>query len=220
MHLVLVVLCAVVLLATSYVLTSSYVSEEKLVSLKLESYSINKKKGIFLAVGVVAYAILIYFLYFYYDRSIIDIVSLLVIVTVIYASAQIDAEKSIIPNKFLLLGLVVRVLIIGCLYIQDVQSAWDTTLDCLIGATVFFVVFLLIHIITHGICMGDVKLFGLMGLYQGIWGTLNSIFFSLAVSFFLAIVFLILKKKKMKDSFPMGPCIFLGTVIAICLAGM
>ena len=72
----------------------------------------------------------------------------------------------------------------------------------------------------NSIGMGDIKLFAVMGLYQGLWGVINSVFFSLAASFVISIAFLITKKKGRKDSIAFAPSIFVGTVVAICLAGM
>lgn len=68
--------------------------------------------------------------------------------------------------------------------------------------------------------MGDIKLFALMGLYQGLFGVFNSVFFSLIVSFFISIILLILKRKNRKDVIPFGPSIYAGTVVGIFLTGL
>ena len=57
------------------------------------------------------------------------------------------------------------------------------------------------------------------GLYQGIWGATNAVFFSLLVSFFLSVVLLILKRVTKKDVISFAPSILLGTVISILLSG-
>ena len=82
----------------------------------------------------------------------------------------------------------------------------------------FFLIILLIF--KNSIGMGDVKLFALMGLYQGLLGVFNSVFFSLIVSFFISIILLMLKRKNRKDVIPFGPSIYIGTVVGIFLTGL
>ena len=87
------------------------------------------------------------------------------------------------------------------LYIAELVFSPSTVLDSLkdgvIGAAVIGLFFLLISLVfKNSMGMGDIKLFALMGLYQGLWGAFNSVFFSLLVSFFLALGLLISKKKK------------------------
>lgn len=64
------------------------------------------------------------------------------------------------------------------------------------------------------------KLFAVMGLYQGLWGAVNSVFFSLLASFVVSVALLISKKKGRKDTISFGPSILIGTIAAIGLAGM
>ena len=72
----------------------------------------------------------------------------------------------------------------------------------------------------NSVGMGDVKLFAVIGLYQGLWGAVNSVFFSFIVSFINAVVLLITRKKKKSDVIAFAPCIMIGTVMAISFAGM
>ena len=93
--------------------------------------------------------------------------------------------------------------------------------DNLVGAAVIGIFFFLLFLVfKNSIGMGDIKLFAVMGLYQGLWGAVNSVFFSLVVSFVLSVGLLITRKKGRKDTIPFGPSILIGTAIAIGLAGM
>ena len=75
-------------------------------------------------------------------------------------------------------------------------------------------------IFRNSIGMGDVKLFALMGLYQGLWGAFNAVFFSFVVSFVAAVALLATRKKNRKDVIPFGPSVLLGTILAVSLSGI
>ena len=157
----------------------------------------------------------------YVSHSIIHQLKLLVLIDSILPMAAVDYKKHKIPNPFLIVSLVLCMV----LYIAELVFSPSTVLDSLkdgvIGAAVIGLFFLLISLIfKNSMGMGDIKLFALMGLYQGLWGAFNSVFFSLLVSFFLALGLLISKKKKRKDSISFGPSILLGTIIAIGLSGI
>ena len=125
------------------------------------------------------------------------------------------------PNQFLIAGLVLRVILFGAEFAVDSRSALTTLKDCAIGAVVYGAFFLLLLLVfKNSVGMGDVKLFALMGFYQGLWGAFSSVFFSLLVTFVLSVFLLITKKKKRNDVIAFGPSILLGTVISICLSGM
>ena len=81
------------------------------------------------------------------------------------------------------------------------------------------VVFLIIgsFIIRNGIGMGDVKMLMLMGIFEGLYSVMTSIFFSLLISFFVAIIALIRKTKNRKDSLPFAPCVLIGTFLSMVL---
>ena len=68
--------------------------------------------------------------------------------------------------------------------------------------------------------MGDIKLFMVMGLLQGISGMSGAIFMSMIVAFFGSVGMLILKKKTRKDNISFGPFILIGTTISMFLAGV
>ena len=64
--------------------------------------------------------------------------------------------------------------------------------------------------------MGDIKLFAVLGLYFG-YDIINLMFFSFLCTAIYSIYLLLFKKKKKKDSVPMGPFIFLGTILSFIL---
>ena len=135
--------------------------------------------------------------------------------------AAVDSQVKKIPNQFLLVALAVRIVLYVPDFLLDLQKALFGIKEDILAAAImggfFFALFL---IFKNSIGMGDVKLFALMGLYQGLESVINSIFFSLFASFLVAIVLLITKKKERTDAIPFGPCIFLGTMIALRLTGV
>ena len=209
------------LLLLGYVYTIYYLLEKK----KLPSIScltrITKARILYLASSLVACALLICLFRIVYKTSTINQVRLMGLVCLLFPIAAIDFRKQKIPNQLLIAGLILRTTVLAIEYLFDYKSAWAMTKDCLIGALIIGVFFLvLLLIFKNSIGMGDVKLFALIGFYQGLWGAINSVFFSLLASFVIAIVLLLTKKKTRKDTISFGPTILIGTVIAIGLSGM
>ncbi|MBQ3196173.1 MAG: prepilin peptidase [Clostridia bacterium] len=221
MMLALEIFVCAVLLACGYVGVCCYFNNTKLTEINFGLLKLNKKRVAYLTVGAVSVAILLWCLHQLYSIDTLGILNLASLVLVILPAAAVDYKQQKIPNIFLLAGLIIRCVFFVISYVKDFDGAWTITKDSLIGAAVIGLFFLLLLVIfKDSIGMGDVKLFALMGLYQGLWGVINSVFFSLLVSFFLSIGLLITKKKGRKDTISFGPSIYLGTIIAICMAGM
>lgn len=146
---------------------------------------------------------------------------LLTLILILFPTAAVDYKIKKIPNKFLIAGLILRMVFYIFEFIQSFENAFSVLKDNLLAVVIYGVFFLLLLLVfKNSIGMGDIKLFALMGLYQGIWGTFSAIFFSLVVSFFVSIYLLITRKKKKKDTIPFGPSILIGTFLSICLSGM
>ena len=210
---------AVFLLAAGSIAVCVYFQPERKFS--TEALKITKYKALYLASGLVACFAVIIMLNAVYQSDLIHRMKLLSLVLVILPIAAVDYRKHIMPNMFILAGLIIRICIFIVEFFVSIDQAWITLKDCLLGAAVIGLFFLIILLVfKNSIGMGDVKLFALMGLYQGLWGAVNSVFFSLVVTFILSIFLLITKKKKRKDLIAFGPCILLGTVLAVCLAGI
>ncbi len=210
-----------ILLFSGYVYTVFYFSEEKKLPRFSRLIGISKARLLYCAFSIIACATLICLFELVYKTDIVDQVKLMGLVCLLFPIAEIDFRKQVIPNQLLIAGLIYRVIILAIEYIIDYKTAWTITKDCLIGALVIGVFFLvLLLVFKNSIGMGDVKLFALIGFYQGLWGAINSVFFSLLSSFVIAIFLLLTKKKTRKDTISFGPTILLGTIIAIGLSGM
>ena len=80
--------------------------------------------------------------------------------------------------------------------------------------------FLCTLLMKNSVGAGDMKLFVVMGLLLGMHGIWGAIFASLIVSFVVAIVLLVSKKKTRKDAIPFGPALVVGTFLSVFLTGM
>lgn len=185
------------------------------------SAALSKNRIIYLFAATTVSIVLMPVLVNYYSCGLVDASRLMCLIQIMFPIAAIDLKKQIIPNKLLLALLILRIIIFGAealLYRNRIKYLLS---DYLLGALClggFFMIMLAVF--KNGIGMGDVKLFAVMGLYQGLWGAINSVCFSLAVSFVIAIALLISKRKSRKDVISFGPSILAGTVIAVCLSGI
>lgn len=180
-----------------------------------------RRMGLLLLIGLLAAGGMIAVLNGVYHLPLLERLKRLVLVLSIYPAAVIDARLRKLPNPFLLFTLGARVVLLLIELAVDASAAWNTLKDCLLGAVILAAFFLLMLLVFKGsIGMGDIKLFGLIGLYKGIWGSVQAVFYALVVSFVVAIVLLIARKKSRKDSIPFGPSIAFGAFLASMLSGV
>lgn len=206
-----------------YIATIYYLHDIKWNEKNLSIIKVNSKNRLFYLVCAVSTSIgmSIVFCTIYSSNTLLDQVKLLTLIMLLLPMSVIDYKTHKIPNKFILTALVLRIICYCFEFIVSPIEAWITMKENLIGAVIiggFFLIILLVF--KNSIGMGDIKLFAVMGLYQGLWGVINSVFFSLVASFFLSVFLLLSKKKKRKDVIPFGPCIFVGTIVAIGLSGI
>lgn len=183
---------------------------------------VGRNRWLYIAATVIAMALAVaIFRSVYADNPAIQQIKLLALIALLLPTAVVDLRTQKIPNSFLLSSLVIWAALTVIEVIFDPADAVSTLIDSFIAGAIigaFFLVLLLVS--RNGIGMGDVKLFAVIGLYQGVWGAVSSVFASMLVSFVVAIVLLIARKKGKKDAMPFAPCIFAGTFISIVLTGM
>lgn len=154
----------------------------------------------------------------YKNTAIINFIKLYGLFIIVISSGIVDAKRKIIPNFFILCGLLFRV----GLYIYEfifLESIKDILINDLIGLGIGFVFLAVISLVSKGaIGFGDAKLFGIIGITSGSFCTYSTLFVSLVVSTIVSVFSIATKKMSRKDSFPFGPCIAIGYVIAILLA--
>lgn len=146
---------------------------------------------------------------------------LLSLLAVLFVAANTDARYRIIPNALVLTGLVLRVIFWLIELITSPDTFWSIIKNDLL-ACLLVVAFVLVGVllVKGGIGMGDVKLMLVMCLFQGFYGVISSLFFSLFAAFVYSIIALLIKKKTKKDSVAFGPAILLGTMVSVFMTGM
>lgn len=221
MKIAIVVSISLFLLFAGYIYTCYYFNGIKEFSFDKSALRLTRNKVIYLSIGVISIGVLIVLVEKLYALNTIHQVKLISLIMIMLPIAAVDLREQKIPNKLLIVACAIRFIIYIVEFIMSASAAFATLKDNILGAMVIGAFFLLLLLIfKNSIGMGDIKLFAILGLYQGLWGAINSVFFSLMVSFALSIYLLLTKKKGRKDTISFGPCVLLGTVIAIALAGM
>lgn len=216
-------LISLILLVYGSVVAYCYSYGKKIKQIKIKMLVPKSKFSIVYTVfSVIACVVLPILLYvFYPDNLLLKNLRLVSLVAFLLPIAAVDFRMQKIPNWLVGSAIVVRVFIFAFEAVLYTDSALSIIKDCLLGAVLmggFF--FLLMLLFKNSIGMGDVKLFFVMGLYQGVWGSVNSVFFSLMVSFIVSVILLLTKRKRKKDTISFAPSILIGTVVSIVLSGM
>lgn len=148
-------------------------------------------------------------------------IKMLVLTGLIFPAAFIDYKEHIIPNKIIIMGILLRIVIWLVEVFNNPEKFFaifkGDIIACVMVVAFFFICSL---IVKNGIGMGDVKLMGMMALYQGLTGIMSSLFFSMLVAFFEALVLLITHKKNRKDAIAFAPAVLAGTIAAVAMTGL
>jgi len=191
-------------------------SDSRLREALLPAFNMNLKK----LAGVIFYIILAVLFYIYMDTNgsvIAKTLKYLTMLCVLAAIAWIDYKASKIPNTLLIVLIAARLIFFIYESIKEPDYIKFNIIQMAFGAFLCLALLLLCRIIIrNSIGMGDIKLFAVLGLYFG-YDIINLMFFSFLCTAIYSIYLLLFKKKKKKDSVPMGPFIFLGTILSFIL---
>lgn len=178
----------------------------------------------------IAYVILMFFVtigigvalcLIYKDNTVLHNMKRLALLNILWPVAFVDFKTYRIPNLFLIVGALYRVVILMFECFFDQQELKYVIRDEFVASIALFVAAVLCAvIIKNSIGFGDIKLFLLMGLMLGIRGVWGAVFLALFISMLISIFLLITKKKTKKDAIPFGPAIMLGTYLSVFLTGM
>lgn len=146
-----------------------------------------------------------------------------------------DYYKKTVPNKIILILLVIWLVITGVWFLTDYvfpQNAADAANQgsistqpllghigwSVIGAVVAGLIFLLCYVISKGkLGAGDVKLSAVMGLYLTAMKVIGAILYGCIICLIVSLVLVFRKKLTMKDGIPFVPFLYLGTVITFLI---
>ncbi|WP_034448917.1 prepilin peptidase [Butyrivibrio sp. AE2032] len=138
---------------------------------------------------------------------------------ILFAVVITDMELFVIPNLFVLILLGGRIVFFIAELFVIGQSAWMLILNNLLVGIIVMVFLLIMSAITKGgLGAGDIKLYAALGFLCGANMAVFSLFFALIVSALVSLILLISKKKKLRDSFPLGPFVCFGFGLSIILS--
>ena len=225
MHIAVLCAVSVVLTLFTWVYTANHGMEQE-----ENAPSMLSKKVLFASKGRLVYLLAMLIglvgmsvaLHLIYPRnSLIHNMKLVCVLGLLFAAAEIDFRKRIIPNMLVLVGVALRVVFWIAEMITDFDGFWRIFKDGLTACglvVVFFVIGVLL--IRDGIGLGDIKLMLVMCLYQGFAGVVSALFFSLAAAFAVTVVPLLLRKKTLRDTIVFAPSILIGTMVSVFMTGM
>ena len=172
---------------------------------------------VFLAALFAVSSILAHFIYtntVYY----VDFAKILLIYAMGLAAMVVDLRYHRIPNVIPLILLAGRGITIAYEFLFLKEIAMTRLISSLLGCVLIFIVLFAISRIMHnGIGLGDVKLLSAIGFLGGMYSVCSILLLGLFSSCIFSIVLLVSKQKKVKDSIPFAPFIYVGIIITIIL---
>ena len=134
--------------------------------------------------------------------------------------AAVDLEYKRVPNRVLLVMLVVYALVAGIYIITDISNGLASIFVSAAGSLFAGVSFLLCYIISRRqLGGGDVKLAFLLGLYLGGGRIFGAIIYGILCCFVYSVVQLCRRRLGLRDGVPLVPFLYLGTLIIFIISG-
>lgn len=165
--------------------------------------------------------IIVVMLRYFYQADIIHILKRVSIVAVLWTIAISDYKEYRIPNKLILLGIVIRALILIYELVINLNSVLSILIYEFIAVAGAVIVCLICMVISRGsLGMGDLKLMIPMGLMLGVEGICYAMFVSVFFAFIVSVFLLLTKRKVKSDQLPFAPFILAGTFASIILSGI
>lgn len=149
------------------------------------------------------------FLFVYIQTGItIEMFFLWIIMFLFVAIFVYDLRYYIIPDSFILIGIITS-------FLWIIFSSWDISyLLSAIGASLFF---FLIWFFSKGLAMGfgDVKLAFFLGLVLGYPNIITGVFLGFLFGAVIGTIMMLLQKKKLKSEIPFAPFLIAGSFVAL-----
>ncbi len=161
-------------------------------------------------------------LYLKYSLT-VEFVAMALLSCILICIAFIDAEYRMIPNGFIITGLIsgLALFLYNLFYTVDMfgDRVWfNPILGFAVGTGFLFMVSLvgmLVYKSDDAMGMGDIKLYAVIGLFLGWRMTIVSLLLSVFSAAIGCVFMIILKKNNRKSTIAFGPYIAVGTFITI-----
>ena len=140
--------------------------------------------------------------------------------SLLLAISVIDLEWTIVPDKLVLVGVVVAFAVAPFGPIGEERSLGESYLSMAAGGALAFLVMLMIYYVATSVFkrafgFGDVKLGGLIGLATGFPEVLVALYVGFAAGGLAAVLLLLLNLKGRRDIIPCGPYLASGALFAL-----
>jgi Flp pilus assembly protein protease CpaA len=130
--------------------------------------------------------------------------------------AMIDKQEKRIPNKILLVLLLVRAILLSAelLVYSDLRISLCSSVffGLLFGGGILLIAY---AVSRGGIGMGDVKLFAVIGAYVGSRSIAACLLLSMILAAVYSVVMMLRRKLTAKDEIPLAPFAAAGTILSI-----
>ena len=192
---------------------------EKIIESKQGEQIINNKKAeLILYFSVVVSVCIFVFLFHKYGYGPLKCIKYCCLLWGLVPIAYRDWKTQIIPNRWLLYLVIIRIVIFIIECIAYPEAIMDSVAFILLGTLISGAVMFIAYVISrHEIGMGDVKLFIVMGMYLGLSLNYVVLLMSLILSAVYGGIKLLKKDLKAKDAIPFGPFVLMGTVLVLGL---
>ncbi len=157
----------------------------------------------------------------YYKLPADTIVLTLCLSVLLWPVSVTDFKVHLIPNRMLVVLLVVRFLILGFEFLLwSNQVGYILISGALAAFGMMFVAMLCRLISPNSVGMGDVKLLGIVGIYMGL-DKITGVMFPALIIMFLTSVYLLLSKKATRTTeIAFAPFILMGVITGSVLMGI
>ena len=129
----------------------------------------------------------------------------------------VDLRAQIIPNSLNFVCFLVGMVIMYLNLVYNHYVGVDMLLGMFTGAGIFALIALFAFVAyrKEGMGLGDVKLMGVLGLFFGVFDTVQIFILSFAIGAVVSIILLISKIKKSSDYLAFGPFIVTASIITM-----
>ena len=126
-------------------------------------------------------------------------------------AAGLDMREMRIPNRLLRAAWVLRILLFTVEFFRTGNETLIHGIFIFIRGMLFLVGLVLFTLLSRNkLGFGDVKLLGIMALYQGVERTFTCLFYGLFMAACICLPLIVAGKVKRKDKLPMAPFFLMG----------
>ena len=180
------------------------------------SKDISPKTQIVICAMIAAVAFLVTAKVCDYVSNPIGIAKMLIAFICMTGASCFDFREKRIPNIFPLIMAVSAIILLLLGVILKQNGAVQYLTGNIISAVVCGILFFIAAFITgQGIGAGDIKLIIALALLGGVYTIVGTLLYGVLACSVVAVLALLFKKKKIKESLPFGPFLYVGFIITV-----